>query len=278
MSIKTKVVLPNPTIKTEVVIHNPTTKKHEPLASGDVLAGSIIQVSTDAGNSLQLGTDGGLKVEAVAQLPDDQVLTGDNSGSVNLTLTPSTQPNGDVNYTIKGEVKIDPAEDNAAVATPAGVYVPTPTVPTYTTGNAPAVVEDGTTTTQYFGGNTIALGNPAGWEKRVGTTKVYPVYDEGSVSGGATSVSGKQVEFGTQEATTESYQTHVITFATAFPTVPFVTLTSSIQGDLLNWQALNITTTGFTLEGITTTGSTLENYVFVVPGFAGNVNWKAEEK
>ena len=205
-------------IKNKVVLHNPTTKKHEPLASGDVLAGSIIQVSTDAGNSLQLGTDGGLKVEAVAQLPDDKVLTGDNSGSVNLTLTPSTQPNGDVNYTIKGEVKIDPAEDNAAVVTPDGVYVPTPTVPT------------------------------------------------------------KQVEFGTQEATTESYQTHVITFATAFPTVPFVTLTSSIQGDLLNWQALNITTTGFTLEGITTTGSTLEGYVVVVPGFAGNVNWKAEEK
>ena len=117
-------------IKNKVVLHNPTTKKHEPLASGDVLAGSIIQVSTDAGNSLQLGTDGGLKVEAVAQLPDDQVLTGDNSGSVKLTLTPSTQPNGDVNYTIKGEVKINPAVDNAAVVTEYGVYVPTPTVPT----------------------------------------------------------------------------------------------------------------------------------------------------
>lgn len=272
-------------IKNKVVLHNPTTKKHEPLASGDVLAGSIIQVSTDAGNSLQLGTDGGLKVEAAAYLPDDQVLTGDNSGSVSLTLTPSTQPNGDVNYTIKGEVKIDPAEDNAAVATADGVYVPTPTVPTYDTGNAPAVVDDGTTTTQYFGGNSIALGNPVGWEKRAGTTKVYPVYDEGSVGDGATivgdgatSVCCKQTEFGTQEATTESYQTHVITFATAFPTVPFVTLTSSIQGDLWNWQALDITTTGFTLEGITTTGSTLEGYVFVVPGFAGNVNWKAEEK
>ena len=256
-------------IKNKVVLHNPTTKKHEPLASGDVLAGSIIQVSTDAGNSLQLGTDGGLKVEAVAQLPDDQVLTGDNSGSVSLTLTPSTQPNGDVNYTIKGEVKIDPAEDNAAVATAAGLYVPTPTVPTFVAGNAPTVVDDGTTTTQYFGGNTVALGDPVGWEKRAGTTKVYPLYDEGSVSGGATSVSGKQVEFGTQAATTgTTYQTYVITFATAFPTVPFVTLTSSIQEDMLTWKALNITTTGFTLEG----------YGFGVPSFAGNVNWKAEEK
>ena len=111
-------------IKNKVVIHNPTTKKHEPLASGDVLAGSIIQVSTDAGNSLQLGTDGGLKVAAVAQLPDDQVLTGDTTGSVSLTLTPDTQPNGDVNYTVKGDVKIDPAAGNAAVATSSGLYVP----------------------------------------------------------------------------------------------------------------------------------------------------------
>ena len=63
-------------IKNKVVLHNPTTKKHEPLASGDVLAGSIIQVSTDAGNLVHLGTDGGLKVEAVAQLPGKQVEFG----------------------------------------------------------------------------------------------------------------------------------------------------------------------------------------------------------
>ena len=207
-------------------------------------------------------------VTAVAALPDDQVLTGDNSGSVNLTLTPSTQPNGDVNYTIKGEVKIDPAAGNAAVATAAGVYVPTPTVPTYTTGNAPTVVDDGTTTTQYFGGNTIALGNPVGWEKRVGTTKVYPVYDEGSVSGGATSVSGKQTEFGTQAVTTTNLQTHNITFSTAFPSVPFVTLSSEIQEDKLVWKARNVTTTGFLLEGNS----------FSPNPFTGNVNWKAEEK
>ena len=145
-------------IKNKVVLHNPTTKKHEPLARGDVLAGSIIQVSTDAGNLLHLGTDGGLKVEAV-------------------------------------------------------------------------------------------------------------------------SVSGKQVEFGTQAATTANRQTYVITFATAFPTVPFVTLTSSIQGDLLNWQALNITTTGFTLEGCgaSNNGDT-DDVDPIVVGDTGNVNWKAEEK
>ena len=265
-------------IKTSVVIHNAATKKHEPLAAGDKLAGSIIQLSADAGQSITTGSDGGLLVTAVAALPDDQVLTGDNSGSVNLTLTPSTQPNGDVNYTIKGEVKIDPAAGNAAVATANGVYVPTPTVPTYTTGNAPTVVDDGTTTTQYFGGNTIALGDPVGWEKRVGTTKVYPVYDEGSVSGGATSVSGKQTEFGTQAVTTASVQTHNITFSTAFPSVPFVTLSSEIQEDRLLWKALNVTTTGFLLEGngFSPDPGIVEG--LIITPFNGNVNWKAEEK
>ena len=112
-------------IKSTVVIHNPTTRKHEPLATGDKLAGSVIQLSTDAGNSISTGTDGGLLVAAVAGLPDNQVLTGDNSGSVALTLTPATQPDGDVNYTIKADVKIDPAAGNAAVATSSGLYVPT---------------------------------------------------------------------------------------------------------------------------------------------------------
>ena len=255
-------------IKTSVVIHNAATKKHEPLAPGDKLAGSIIQLSTDAGQSITTGSDGGLLVTTAAYLPDDQVLTGDNSGSVNLTLTPSTQPNGDVNYTIKGEVKIDPAAGNAAVATANGVYVPTPTVPTYTTGNAPTVVDDGTTTTQYFGGNTIALGDPVGWEKRVGTTKVYPVYDEGSISGGATSVSGKQTEFGTRLSTIDEYQAYTIFFAKAFTSVPFITLSSEIQEDALLWKALNVTTTGFLLEG----------YGMTQNAFTGNVNWKAEEK
>ena len=256
-------------IKTSVVIHNATTKKHEPLATGDKLAGSIIQLSTDAGQSITTGSDGGLLVTAVAAFPDDQVLTGDNSGSVNLTLTPSTQPNGDVNYTIKGEVKIDTAAGNAAVATPAGVYVPTPTVPTYTTGNAPTVVDDGTTTTQYFGGNSIALGNPVGWEKRVGTTKVYPVYDEGSVSGGATSVSGKQTEFGT--VLNNPNPDVAVTFTTPFPvgTVPFITLTPRGDGSAIS---------DFSIGSISNTGFTLKRGYFWAGGGLQDIEWKAEEK
>ena len=256
-------------IKTSVVIHNAATKKHEPLATGDKLAGSIIQLSTDAGQSITTGSDGGLLVTAVAALPDDQVLTGDNSGSVNLTLTPSTQPNGDVNYTIKGDVKIDPAAGNAAVATAAGLFVPTPTVSTYTKGNAPTVVDDGTTTTQYFGGNTIALGNPVGWEKRVGTTKVYPVYDEGSVSGGATSVSGKQTEFGIV-LNNDNYDV-VIAFATPFPvgTVPFITLTGRGDGSKIS---------DFFFDSLSNTGFTLKRGYFASGGGLQDIEWKAEEK
>ena len=254
-------------IKSTVVIHNATTKKHEPLATGDKLSGSVIQLSTDAGNSISTGTDGGLLVAAVVALPDDQVLTGDNSGSVALTLTPATQPNGDVNYTVKGDVKIDPAAGNAAVATSAGLYVPTPTVPTFVSGNAPTVVDDGTTTTQYFGGNTVALGDPVGWEKRAGTTKVYPLYEEGSVSGGATSVSGKQTEFG--EVIENAYYDVVVPFSTSFPTVPFITLTPVGDGSKNSaFYAYSITTNGFVLR---------RGYRVSDNGLV-DIAWKAEEK
>ena len=256
-------------IKTNVVTHNPTTKKHEPLAAGDKLAGSIIQLSADAGQSIALGTDGGLLVTAAAYLPDDQVLTGDNSGSVNLTLTPATQPNGDVNYTIKGEVKVDPAVGNIATISAAGVFVPAPVIPTPTAATAPTIVDDGTTTTQYFGGNTVALGDPLKWVSTDGGVTVTPVYTASGVSGSAPVVSAsKQIEFGTQVATTANNQTYQITFATPFTSVPFITVSSAIQKDVLVWKARDVTTTGFLLEGNGSWSS----------GFIGDVNWKAEEK
>lgn len=114
-------------IQNKVVLHNPTTKKHEPLVSGDKLAGSLIQLSTDVGNSVVLGTDGGLKVSIPAQLPDDQVLTGDNTGSVSVTLAP-TVVGDQTNYLIKADTKIDPAVGNIATVSSEGLYVPTPVV------------------------------------------------------------------------------------------------------------------------------------------------------
>lgn len=256
------------TIKNKVVIHNPTTKKHEPLASGDVLAGSIIQVSTDAGNSLQLGTDGGLKVAAVAQLPDDQVLTGDTTGSVALTLTPATQPDGQVDYSIKADTKIDPAAGNIATVSSAGVYVPTPVIPTPTDATAPTIVDDGTTTTQYFGNNDVALGSPLKWVSTDGGTTVSPVYTASGISGSTPVVSAsKQVLFG--EVIGNANNDVTVTFSVAFPTIPFITLTP--LGDGSN-------NSDFHADNITTTGFVLRRGYFMTSGGVIDIAWKAEEK
>lgn len=251
----------------KVVIHNPTSKKHEPMVAGDQLAGSLIQLSTDVGNSLVLGTDGGLKLTIPAQLPDDQVLSGDNTGSVSVTLTP-TVIGDQTNYMIKADTKVDPAAGNIATVSSAGVFVPTPVIPTPTAGNAPTIVDDGTTTTQYFGGNDIALGNPTGWEKRVGTTKVYPVYDEGSVGGGAVTVvnASKQTEFGTSLGL---LQDTIITFATPFPSVPFISVTPFGDGsNSSDYYIDSITTTGFVIH---------RGYQMQLNGLM-DLQWKAEEK
>ena len=254
-------------IKNKVVIHNPTTKKHEPLVSGDLLAGNIIQVSTDAGNSLQLGSDGGLKVVPTAQLPDDQVLTGDNTGSVAVTLTPSTVGDN-TNYLIKADTKIDPAVGNIAIVSSKGIFVPAPVIPTPTAATAPTIVDDGTTTTQYFGNNDVALGSPLKWVSTDGGTTVSPVYSASGVSGSVPVVSGsKKTEFGSVVNNANSKV--VITFSTAFPTIPFITLTPvADNNNYSDFYAYNITTTGFSLRR----------------GYLGNsgglvdIAWKAEEK
>ena len=254
-------------IKSTIVIHNATTKKHEPLASGDVLAGSIIQVSTDAGNSLQLGTDGGLKVAAVAQLPDDQVLTGDNSGSVSVTLTP-TVVGDQTNYTIKADTKIDPAAGNIATVTSAGVYVPTPVIQTPTDATAPTIVDDGTTTTRYFGNNDVALGSPLKWVSTDGGVTVSPVYTASGISGSTPVVSAsKQVLFGEVIGNADNDVT--VTFSAEFPTIPFITLTPVGDGsNNSDFSADNITTTGFVLR---------RGYNMTLGGLI-DIAWKAEEK
>ena len=254
-------------IKNKVVIHNPTTKKHEPLVSGDLLAGNIIQVSTDAGNSLQLGSDGGLKVVPTAQLPDDQVLTGDNTGSVAVTLTPSTVGDN-TNYLIKADTKIDPAVGNIAIVSSKGIFVPAPVIPTPTAATAPTIVDDGTTTTQYFGNNDVALGSPLKWVSTDGGTTVSPVYSASGVSGSVPVVSGsKKTEFGSVVNNANSKV--VITFSTAFPTIPFITLTPvADNNNYSDFYAYNITTTGFSLR---------RGYLSNSGGLV-DIAWKAEEK
>lgn len=64
-------------------------------------------LSNAAGNSIIVDSTGGLYFAAVAALPDDQVLTGDNTGSITFEMTPVVV--GDTtNYTIKGVIQLAP--------------------------------------------------------------------------------------------------------------------------------------------------------------------------
>ena len=92
--------------------------------------------------------------------------------------------------------------------------------------------------------------------------------DYTGVAQAAAAVPAKRVEFGAQAATKAYFQTYAITFATPFASAPFVLPASRIQEDSMSWNALNVTTTGFTLEG----------YGIATNSYTGVVEWKAEEK
>jgi hypothetical protein len=161
-----------------LVVYEATTRKHQVLGAGDQIPGTSVQLSTDAGNAVSTGTDGGLKVLIPAQLPDDQVLSGDNSGNSAVTLTP-TVVGGDTNYVVKVDVKLAAAQATGAnqlVQLADKLYV-APEVTGATA--APTTTNDGTTPTEFFGNNTKALGTPAGWFEvmvpSVGAVKV-PYY------------------------------------------------------------------------------------------------------
>lgn len=94
--------------------------------------------------------------------------------------------------------------------------------------------------------------------------------DYTGVAAAAAAATPKQTEFGSCSASTTSYQTYIVRFTTPFSTVPFITVTSNIREDSLSWKALNVTTTGFIIEGFST--------ISEVNFFTGAVTWKAEEK
>lgn len=78
-------------------------------------------LSQTAGNSLIIdATDGGLYFAAQALLNDDQVFSGDNTGSITFTLTPTDVPDPEnpdatqTNYTIKGVLQLAPSTPSGA--------------------------------------------------------------------------------------------------------------------------------------------------------------------
>jgi hypothetical protein len=98
-------------------------------------------VSANAGNAIAIGADGGLMLSIPAQLPDDQVLSGDNTGTVALTLTPVVV--GDqTNYTIKADLKVaattPDSETNLLQSSPSGFYVDADSVMTAIAGDTTA--------------------------------------------------------------------------------------------------------------------------------------------
>jgi hypothetical protein len=107
-----------------------------------------------------VGTDGGLYVTPQATFVDDQVMTGSTTDTAMMTLTPTTAGNGDVNYTMATDVRVSSTAGNQLSVVADGLIVPASVLVAAT---APAIVADGTTTTQYYGGNTIAAGNFSGF-------------------------------------------------------------------------------------------------------------------
>lgn len=142
-------------------------------------------ISNDVGNAISIGTDNGLMISIPAQLPDDQLLSGDNSGTINITLTPDPQPDGSINYLVKADLPIalaTPNGNNNALKLDASDkwYVEPETVTGFTnlltTGTQIGTYtkEDGTTQDIYApsggGGGSLSTGAMSFSERVVGTT------------------------------------------------------------------------------------------------------------
>jgi hypothetical protein len=81
--------------------------------------------SDDAGQSLSVGSDGGLFVNVIAMLPESVNLTGSNNGDVEITLTPDiTDPN---QLTVEANLKVAATSPTSTVNllkfSPSGYYV-----------------------------------------------------------------------------------------------------------------------------------------------------------
>lgn len=105
--------------------------RHTAVDGSSVLISAPVFISEDAGNAITAGDDGGLKVVIPAQLPDDQVFSGDNSGTVALTMTPVVDPvTGDTDYTVKADLKVAAftpiGAENFLKWSPSGFYVEIP--------------------------------------------------------------------------------------------------------------------------------------------------------
>lgn len=114
----------------------------------------------------------------------------------------------------------------------------------------------------------ITVVNESGNDVAAFDVDVKAINYTGVASGGSGGSASKRIDFGTETTTTANYQKYNITFASMFTAVPFVTVSSQIEEDLLLWKATNVSTKGFILEG----------FSFSSNATTGVVEWKAEEK
>lgn len=143
----------------KIILYDATSKTHRPAAVGDKLEAAQL-ISSDANNAATVGVDGGLYVSPQATFVDDQVMTGTTTSTATLAMTPTVAGNGDVNYSVAATVRVSATAGNQLVVQGDGLHVPAATLVAAT---APAIIEDGTTPTRFYGGNSIALGAPDGF-------------------------------------------------------------------------------------------------------------------
>jgi hypothetical protein len=252
-------------------------------------------VSANAGNAIAIGTDGGLMLSIPAQLPDDQVLSGDNTGTVALTLMPTTVNAGtddeQVNYLIKADLKVaattPDSETNLLKPSASGFYVDADEVITAIAGDTTALATligaIPLATTTVAGLNEEATGE----ETRLGATDANK--DDRAVTPGSMSYAlqtGKDYKIYTQSVNPSSNfgGANIISFVSGASSASVVAVRglmtvvsggadqNAVRGDIYG----TINSTSFTSAGVYGTNSAIgTGNKYAVSGFsigAGGTN------
>lgn len=174
-------------IVTDVVVFNSTSRKHVPIPAGDKLSKAVVDFSPPTlsyvpGTGVLTVThvDGTVQNVTLTSIAADKFLSGSaynaTTGVLTLTLSDATT----VTVSLADLAPIVPGNTGNVKFTGTGTTA-TPLVGNLdlVAGAAPAVVDNGTTPTIFFGANASALGTPSGWATvLVGTVaKRVPYYD-----------------------------------------------------------------------------------------------------
>ncbi|NML34522.1 hypothetical protein [Paraburkholderia antibiotica] len=111
------------TVRTPIVLID---GNHAPLSSGDTLSASLIQLSSDAGNKLEIGSDGGLSASMDApSLPSLTIELGHTSqanGGLGIDMGTYYQLDFQYGVTVKNQFNYT-LNGDGTINIPAGVYL-----------------------------------------------------------------------------------------------------------------------------------------------------------